>query len=770
MHPQKCIARRFAVIHFFSVLFEFKRVKFANALQTKAQKCRNVYHDRPTTTTIRHPFHVGSMFLEGKGPKGDLLHESSYLSVDPANPEQETKGHSSFTKSNRFHRPSSTTKLFTKRTRNRYNTTMMFLFYFLITIINSIQLPHHVDTRLPIWSETPAASPLDAATSEPALSSFATPLTTAMQTTASFFALTASFNALMNEANNLFRSEVERNNRNNNNNNNIINNNNKRKWTYALAVMIDPRFKEYSPTAPVDPCNISKYVLGFPHGLFLDRFLQTSHVPVCFPSTKTTCATFLSSPIQFLHNLIYNGDENAEVNSLIQRRELDEAIERWVADEIDLMKAAFNPSRIVFAVGDIILKCFLCGCLVFWLINLEANKIFMFLKSSIRQLLGWGAYTSYCLRLQREEQTGFVFRTPSVRLSAQGHIPAGQSNILTTLDNKDQYIFIAEAFTGRPCSDFYDFGAILGQGGFGQVYKAIHKRTKHTCAVKVINTADLDRDGIALHRNEITMMQLVQSGPFIVRLCAVFEAPTHTYLVMEECLGGSLADRVREQGKYSELEARALCRNLFEALGYIHRLRIAHLDVKPENILLMTRANNTAIKISDFGLSSLVDQPNSLQDFGGTHPYIAPEVWGIHPAVRGLYPSPGYDQRADMWSAGVLVFVLLSGCYPFGGEIASAVCHICHGNFEFSDQQWSTISDEAKAAIRNLLQTDVDQRYTADRVLECPWMTMAESDLVTDFDANPIALPADCRRKREWHELQCRSSNIKHSTKRRRVQ
>ena len=155
---------------------------------------------------------------------------------------------------------------------------------------------------------------------------------------------------------------------------------------------------------------------------------------------------------------------------------------------------------------------------------------------------------------------------------------------------------------------------------------------------------------------------------------------------------------------------------------------VAHRDIKPENVLMVEQDDDTSIKIADFGFSKRVPRPNCLRTLCGTAQYVAPEVLDLQ--------SSGYDQRSDMWSVGVVVYILLGGYAPFEGPVQELARAICRADYCFHDKYWSDISDAAKDMISQLLQIDPEVRYSAEAALQCPWMSIEDTELmVTDLSA-----------------------------------
>ncbi len=271
--------------------------------------------------------------------------------------------------------------------------------------------------------------------------------------------------------------------------------------------------------------------------------------------------------------------------------------------------------------------------------------------------------------------------------------------------------------------DLFSCQDVLGEGGFAIVYRATSRRNKQTYAVK---------DATGNHeelQNEIQNLLYLSGCHLIIDLYKVYYEEQHTYLVMEEMKGGDLLSRILEKSFYSEPEARQVCRNLLEAVEYCHKLNVAHRDLKPENLLLVEKGNDVNIKLADFGLATRVEQPNCLRTLCGTTEYTAPEV----------FSGNGYDQRADMWSVGVILYILLCGYEPFDGPLEEILLAIQHGVYEFHDECWSGVSEAAKTLIKSLMKVDANQRFTARQALESQWMTKQErrqsiKDLCKKFD------------------------------------
>jgi len=197
-------------------------------------------------------------------------------------------------------------------------------------------------------------------------------------------------------------------------------------------------------------------------------------------------------------------------------------------------------------------------------------------------------------------------------------------------------------------------------------------------------------------------------------------------MILEEMKGGDLLDRLSEKEVYSEHAARRLSRTLIEAVDYCHKKGFVHRDIKPENILLVDKENDFNIKLADFGCAKqITGEPNFCQSMVGSPEYVAPEIY-VH--------EDGYDQRCDLWSIGVVIYVLMAGYCPFEAPPDQLPTIICEGYFDFDAQEWSKISNSPKELIKSLLQVDVMERATINDALSSDWLR--RRDTLTDLDFN----------------------------------
>jgi serine/threonine protein kinase len=199
----------------------------------------------------------------------------------------------------------------------------------------------------------------------------------------------------------------------------------------------------------------------------------------------------------------------------------------------------------------------------------------------------------------------------------------------------------------------------------------------------------------------------------IIRLYDFFIEPSTYYLIMERMSGGELFDRIVAKAYYSEKEARDVCKIVIEAVQYCHQNHVAHRDLKPENLLLLSQEDDSTVKIADFGFAKKCYQPESLTTQCGTPGYVAPEI------LEGT----AYDTRADMWSVGVILYILLGGYPPFiENNQRDLFRKIRKGEYEFHEEYWGTVSEEAKDLISSLLTVDPVTRLDAEEALQNPWI------------------------------------------------
>merc|ERR1712137_1470523 len=269
----------------------------------------------------------------------------------------------------------------------------------------------------------------------------------------------------------------------------------------------------------------------------------------------------------------------------------------------------------------------------------------------------------------------------------------------------------------------YTVGKELGSGAFSVVKSCTHKATGLEYAVKVIRKENVKQD---IHRLAIEM-QVLESveHPNIIELKEAFETDEMLYIVTEVVTGGELFDRIVNKGSYTEKDAASLVRKFLEALDYLHDKGIVHRDLKPENLLLKSKDNDTDIKLADFGLSKIVGQEVLMQTACGTPGYVAPEI----------LQAKGYGKEVDLWSVGVITYILMCGFPPFYNDNVPLLFEsIMKADFDYPSEYWDHISGDAIEFIDALLVVKPEERLTAKEALQHVWLSSAPStplDLVS---------------------------------------
>jgi calcium/calmodulin-dependent protein kinase I len=314
------------------------------------------------------------------------------------------------------------------------------------------------------------------------------------------------------------------------------------------------------------------------------------------------------------------------------------------------------------------------------------------------------------------------------------------------------------SMSGQPFLSLYKIGEVLGSGAFSTVRAGKHiHHPDETYAVKCVNRAKLTEEDAAALLDEVSILKELRHK-HIIRLYDFFEDGKTYYLVMEQMNGGELFDRIVAKAYYNEKEARDTCKIVLEAVEYCHANNVAHRDLKPENLLLVHQDKDSEVKIADFGFAKRCTKPQSLTTQCGTPGYVAPEI------LEGI----PYDTKADMWSVGVILYILLGGEFLFVCVVFvlyTATVYLCFfirkvgtfiwtslfngllsflflagyppflesnqkelfrkikaGEYEFHEEYWGPVSQEAKDLIASLLTVNSQRRLAADIALENPWI------------------------------------------------
>ncbi|GLT49985.1 hypothetical protein SLA2020_235040 [Shorea laevis] len=261
--------------------------------------------------------------------------------------------------------------------------------------------------------------------------------------------------------------------------------------------------------------------------------------------------------------------------------------------------------------------------------------------------------------------------------------------------------------------DHFLLGKKLGQGQFGITHLCSEKATGNLYACKSIPKRKLlCREDYEDVWREIQIMHHLSEHANIVRIKGTYEDSVFVHLVMELCAGGELFDRIVAKGHFSEREAAKLIKTIVGVVEACHSLGVMHRDLKPENFLFDRPGEDAQLKAIDFGLSVFYKPEQFFNDVVGSAYYVAPEVL-----------RKRYGPEVDIWSAGVILYILLSGVPPFWAETDAGIFkQILHGKLDLESDPWPSISDSAKDLILKMLERDPRKRISVHEVLCHPWI------------------------------------------------
>lgn len=270
-------------------------------------------------------------------------------------------------------------------------------------------------------------------------------------------------------------------------------------------------------------------------------------------------------------------------------------------------------------------------------------------------------------------------------------------------------------FNQGPFEDFYEVGEEIGSGQFAKVFKCRHKESGVEYAGKFIRKRRTrsSRRGVLMEdiRREIAILQEINHEN-IIRLYEVYENKQSVILVLELVSGGELFEYLSTIERVSEEGTVAFLKQILAGVKYLHDKNIIHLDLKPENILLSSR-DSTKIKLIDFGLSRKLKDGEVVKEMLGTPEFVAPEVINYDPL----------HTASDMWSIGVITYILLTGCSPFlGDDKQETFVNVCSNNYSLDPQLFASTSELATDFIQKLLVRQPEKRLTATDCLNHPWI------------------------------------------------
>jgi calcium-dependent protein kinase len=279
--------------------------------------------------------------------------------------------------------------------------------------------------------------------------------------------------------------------------------------------------------------------------------------------------------------------------------------------------------------------------------------------------------------------------------------------------SKDQLIKIST----EPIQNYYTIMGDLGHGSYGSVKRVKHKQLGEDRAMKIVK-----KKSESSH-NEIEILKKI-SHPNIISIYEIFEDSKNYYIMTEFLEGGELFEMITSQGFFSEVDAAKIIKQILNAVNYMHNKNIVHRDLKPENILLINKSgkdirdNNYDIKLIDFGTAKSFERNQKLTKFIGTSYYIAPEVL-----------AESYDEKCDVWSCGVIFYILLCGYPPFNGASNVDIYHaIKFSSPNFSGDEWKAVNKDAIDLIKQMLNKNPMKRFSAEMCMNHKWFRIIEDE------------------------------------------
>ncbi|NWX84148.1 ST17A kinase, partial [Nothoprocta ornata] len=257
------------------------------------------------------------------------------------------------------------------------------------------------------------------------------------------------------------------------------------------------------------------------------------------------------------------------------------------------------------------------------------------------------------------------------------------------------------------------------RGKFAVVKKCIQKGTEKEFAAKFMRKRRKGQDCRMEIIHEIAVLELAQCNLWVINLHEVYETATEMILVLEYAAGGEIFDQcvAEREEAFKEKDVKRLMKQILEGVSFLHRNNVVHLDLKPQNILLTSKSPLGDIKIVDFGLSRIMKSSEELREIMGTPEYVAPEILSYDPI----------STATDMWSIGVLAYVMLTGISPFlGDDKQETFLNISQMNVSYCGEDFDLISESAVDFIKTLLVKKPEERATAEECLQHPWLQQSQ--------------------------------------------
>jgi len=294
----------------------------------------------------------------------------------------------------------------------------------------------------------------------------------------------------------------------------------------------------------------------------------------------------------------------------------------------------------------------------------------------------------------------------------------------------------------RIVEEQYEFKEDLGTGNYSVVKKAVHKKTGEVVAIKIYDKRHISVFDKGCINTEVEILKTLKH-PNVINIKEAYNGPKRLYIVMEFMGGGELLGLIQKRKVFPEKEACKIFHQIVSALSYLHSIGIVHRDIKPDNLLLTTQGEDAVVKIADFGFAKRIGD-GFLHTPCGSPVYTAPEI------IR----EEAYNKSVDMWSLGVLLYILLCGFPPFYHRDPNKLFDVIEkGVFDFPAAQWSNISAPAKELISSLLRLDPSERLTAQQVLAHSWLSPSTTTSDTTLTPRDSEKNNDTKEKKSSREV-----------------
>ena len=287
----------------------------------------------------------------------------------------------------------------------------------------------------------------------------------------------------------------------------------------------------------------------------------------------------------------------------------------------------------------------------------------------------------------------------------------GSTNQDTLILNND--VIVSDS--GVDPEKVYQRIQLIGEGAFGEVWQVRHKVLGKDFAMKIIEKSPQCKAKEII--NEINILKTLDH-PNILKILDFHLTDNKIYIITDFCSEGELYHEIKRKKQFSEAETAFIIHQILSAIRYCHKMRVIHRDIKPENIMITGKENNGClhVKLIDFGTAKIFEEGNMQRGLVGSSYYIAPEI------IKGRY-----DEECDVWSIGVIMYIMLTGVPPFyGSDDDSILNQVSNGKYDTTIESYVALSDNAKDLITKLLKYNPSERITARNALNHPWFQTAE--------------------------------------------